>query len=606
MPVQNLISQMYFKINGTSASASMMRSVREIVVDTGMYLPDMFSIQLNDLGLHWIDSADLEIGKTIEISGKTKGEGSAKILTKGEVVAIEPEFDQESGTTITIRGYDKSHRLHRGKKNRVFAQVKDSDIVQKITMERGIQVEIDSTSVVYDHVFQHNQTDMEFIHERARCNGFQAYVENDKLYFKKAANAPSSGATLEWGKNLTHFQARFSGAGQVSQSEVHGWDMKQKKAVVGSRKSPEGTPVVASEKHGGKLADSAFGSAPGLFHSQAVNNQAEAENLAQARLNENCQNFFQAEGICLGNPEIRAGKLVEIKGVGKRFSGKYMVTRAVHRYDFCGYTTEFDISGHRANTLAQLLFPSDNQNACGMIVGLVTNSKDPDGLARVKVKFPSIDENLESHWARLAAPMAGNGMGFEFIPEVNDEVLVAFEHNDFNKPYVIGSLWNGLDKPPEDNNNIINQGKVQKRIIKSRSGHIITLDDTDKGEKISIVDKSGQSINIDSSSGKEKIEIIDKTGKSKIIMDASKQSVSIESAKDLTIKALGILQIEANAGIDMKTNAKLQVDGTGGIDIKSSAQTNIKGSMTSVQGTATAELKSSGILTVQGSLVKIN
>ena len=604
MPAQEYISQMYFKINGTPASAEMMHEVREIVVDTSMYLPDMFSIQLDDPDLSWMDSNLLEIGKTIEISGK--GEGSAKTLIKGEIVAIEPEFDQSAGATITIRGYDKSHRLHRGKKSRVFLQRTDSDIVSKLVQDAGIGIDIDPTSVVYEHVFQDNQTDMEFIHDRAQRNGYQAYVENGKLYFKKASTSVSSGVVLEWGRNLLHFQARFSGANQVEKSEVRGWDIKQKKAIIGSKSSPEGTPTVSSQNHGGKIASRAFGTETTIIDSHVIDTQAEADTLAQSVLNESCQRFFQAEGTSIGNPEIRAGKQVEIKGVGQRFSGHYSVTRAIHRYDLSGYTTEFEFSGHRSNTLAQLLSGRDNRTAYGVVVGLVTNSTDPDGLARVKVKFPTIDETLESQWARLSTPMAGSGRGIEFIPEVNDEVLVAFEHNDINKPYVIGSLWNGQDKPPEDDNNIIKQGKVQKRIIKSRSGHIITLDDTENGENISIVDKAGQKIVINSGSGKEKIEVIDKTGKSKITMDAAKQSVAIESAMDLTLKATGKVQIDGQTGIDIKSNAKVQMNGSAGVDIGSNGQTNIKGTATSVQGTATAELKSSGILTVQGSLVKIN
>lgn len=605
MPVQEFISQMYFKIDGTSASAKMMGDVREIMVDTSMYLPDMFSIQLNDPDLSWIDSELLKIGKTISVSAKAKGESSIKTLTEGEIVAIEPEFDYEVGTMVTIRGYDKSHRLHRGKKSRVFVQKTDSEIVEDLVGEAGMEVAIDSTSGVYDHVFQNNQTDMEFIYDRARRNGYQAYVENGKLYFKEASSTGSSGATLEWGKNLKHFQARFSGANQVDTSEVYGWDVMKKETITGSKKSPEGTPTVDSQNNGGKLAASAFGSATAIFDSRVIDTQSEAEVLAQSTLNESCQHFFQAEGNCQGNPGIRAGKQIQLKGIGKRFSGNYTVTRAIHRYDFSGYSTEFEISGYRANTLTQLLSGRNNSPAYGMVVGIVTNSTDTEGLARVKVKFPTIDENLESQWARLATPMAGPGRGTEFIPEVDDEVLVAFEHNDINRPYIIGSLWNGKDKPPEPTDNIVENGKVQKRIIKSRSGHIITLDDSDNKENISIVDKAGQKILINSESGKETIEIIDK-GNNKITMDGGKKSVAIESAGDLTIEASGKLQLAGKTGINVKSDANLQMEGSSGVDLKTNASMNIKGSMTSIEGQGSAELKSSGVLTVQGSLVKIN
>src|SRR6516162_486840 len=84
----------------------------------------------------------------------------------------------------------------------------------------------------------------------------------------------------------------------------------------------------------------------------------------------------------------------------------------------------------------------------GLVVGIVTNNKDPDGLGRIKVKFPWLDDKLESWWARLAYPMVGKKMGFFYLPEINDEVLVGFEHGDVRFPYILGSLYNGVDKPP--------------------------------------------------------------------------------------------------------------------------------------------------------------
>jgi phage protein D len=598
---QEFISQVYFKINGTDASRDMERGAKEIVVDTSLYLPDMFSIQLNDPDLSLMDSEQLEIGKKVEISAKATGESQTKSLTEGVIVAVEPEFG-EYGVSITVRGYDESHNLHRGKKTRVFQQMSDSDIVKKIAQENGVNASIDSTSVVHEHVFQDNQSDMEFIFERARRNGYLAYVENGRLYFKTAATKRDEAATLKWGSNLIRFQARFTSAGQIYETEVRGWDVKQKKAITGTSSSPVGTPTVAGENHGGKLAAKALNlslKSREIVHNSPLDAAGEADSIAQAVLNDRCQSFFQAEGTCRGNPAIRAGKDVEIQGLGNRFSGKYMITRAIHRFDETGYITDFEISGMRPNTIRQLLSGEGDRTHYGVLPGIVTNVKDPENMARVKVKFPTIMDTLESAWARLATPMAGKERGIEFLPEVNDEVLVAFEYNDINRPYIIGSLWNGEDKPPETNSNVVgSDGKVNKRVIKSRSGHVITLDDTAKGEKITIIDKAGQKIIMDSSGGKEKIEVIDKTGKSKILMDAAQRSVSIESAMDLTIKATGKVQIEGQTGVAI--NAK------GNVDIKSDGQANIKGVTASLQGTAQTEVKSTGILTVKGSMVQIN
>lgn len=615
---QNYLSQMYFKIDGKPAPDELKNLVREIMVDTSLYLPDMFSIHFDDPSLKLIDSKELEIGKSIEISAKESGASSSKPMMKGEIVAVEPELTQDFGMTIVIRGYDKSHRLHRGKKSRVFQQSTDSDIVKKIAGECGLDSNVAPTNVVHDHVFQDNQTDMEFIHDRAQRVGYLVYVENGLLNFHKASEQSSS-LELEWGEDLIDFQARLTSAGQVNSSEVHGWDMMNKQVIMGEKKSPADTPTVASENHGGKLASKAFGisNIVQVTNNRPVDNQSEAEMLAQSVLNDRCQAFFEAEGTCPGNTEVRAGKKVKIKGIGDRFSGDYLITRAVHIWDFKGYSTRFEISGYHANTLRQLLAGGENHRPYGVVVGIVTNVDDSEGLARVKVNYPTIDEKLESNWARLATPMAGAGRGFEFIPEVNDEVLIAFEYNDINKPYIVGALWGGKDKPPEASNKnnkmISDSGEVQKRVIKSRSGHIITFDDTASAEQITIIDKSGQKVVLDSSSGKEKIEIIDKGG-SKIIMDGSQRSVSIESAQDLKIQAKGKIQIDGQSGVDINT--------TGNLALESKANTSIKGMQTSVQangtaelkangmvtvqGTGSTELKSSGIVTVQGSLVKIN
>lgn len=194
----------------------------------------------------------------------------------------------------------------------------------------------------------------------------------------------------------------------------------------------------------------------------------------------------------------------------------------------------------------------------GVVVGIVTDNKDPDGLGRIKVIIPRISGEDESNWARVISFMAGKERGAFYLPEVDDEVLLAFEYGDINIPYVIGSLWNGKDKPPITNDD----GENNIRIIKSRSGHIIRLDDTD---------------------GKEKIEIVDKTEKNSIIIDSKENKISIKSEKDIEISA---------------PNGKVTIDAKD-IEAKSSASAKIEAS-------SSMDLKASGTLTVKGATVNIN
>lgn len=194
----------------------------------------------------------------------------------------------------------------------------------------------------------------------------------------------------------------------------------------------------------------------------------------------------------------------------------------------------------------------------GVSAGIVTNNQDPEGLGRVKIRFPWLSDDNETDWVRIATLMAGGDRGSFFLPEVEDEVLVAFEHGDINHPYVIGALWNGVDKPPETNRD----GQNNIRKIKSRSGHefIFNDDNTAMQEKVEIHTNSGHKIVLDDSAGQEKIEIVDKTGSNKINIDSVQNSITIESALQLKFKAT-IVEIEATTSLTLKSNAVLTIQG---------------------------------------------
>lgn len=203
--------------------------------------------------------------------------------------------------------------------------------------------------------------------------------------------------------------------------------------------------------------------------------------------------------------------------------------------------------------------PATADRFYGIAIGLVTNNQDPEGLGRVKVGLPWMSVEIESAWARVATPMAGPGRGIYFLPEVGDEVLVAFEQGNLEMPYVLGGLWNGSDSPPAENSN----GQNDIRMIKSRSGGMIRFTDTKDAEKI---------------------EIIDKSGNNTIVIDTVHNKVTINSAGDVTI--------QADSG-----KGKLTLGGQD-VEISSNGTVKVSGSQVSLEAT--------GEMSVKGQLVKIN
>ncbi|HTJ42309.1 MAG TPA: phage baseplate assembly protein V [Kofleriaceae bacterium] len=201
------------------------------------------------------------------------------------------------------------------------------------------------------------------------------------------------------------------------------------------------------------------------------------------------------------------------------------------------------------------------------VIGVVTSNKDPDHLGRVKVKFPSLSMDDDSAWAPIVSMGAGKGRGWFFLPEVDDEVLVMFEHGDISRPLVVGAMWNGKDKPPKDNAD----GKNTTRGIVSKNGSTILFDD-DKGT-ISITDGGGAGV-----------LTIDK--QNKITLEAKQGDVVIACKDDLTIVAK---EIEMTATTQMEiSSATADVKGgaDGKIDLKGAAMLQVQGAQTSLNGGA--------------------
>jgi len=196
--------------------------------------------------------------------------------------------------------------------------------------------------------------------------------------------------------------------------------------------------------------------------------------------------------------------------------------------------------------------PNAGERFYGMTVGIVTNNQDPDNLGRVKVRFPWLSDSEESQWARIVSPMAGSDRGLYCLPEVDDEVLVAFEHGMPEFPYILGALWNGQDTPPETNDD----GENNKRTLKSRSGHTICLDDTD---------------------GAEKIEIIDASANNTITLNTADNSITITADADITLQSQSGKLILSGNGVEISSQADVAIEASQTMNLKAGPEVKVEG-----------------------------
>ncbi|MBC7809984.1 MAG: VgrG-related protein, partial [Burkholderiales bacterium] len=507
MPTNSyLLPLVAIKLNGSDLPEATIDALIDIEVDSSLDVPSMVVMRFRDDEVVLMESAAFDVGKSIEIAFSDPTSRNAFVTVfKGEVTAMEPEFTVEGTVAITLRGYDKSHRLHRGTKARAFIQVKDSDIASKIIGEVGLTADVGATSVVHEHVYQDNVTDWEFLHFLAQRNGYELDYKNEKVALKQPASTGAAIA-LEWGESLLSFRAKMSIVGQVNEVNVRGWDIATKAQIVGTSSSSQANshPAIGYGKTGGAAAQTALGSAQKFIAvRERVTDASDAQAIAKSILNDINAGFVEAEGVAFGNPNLISGVKVNVTGVGLRYGGTYRLTSARHFISADGYTTSFTVEGVNRQLTSNLLehsaiSMSSDTRWHGLVTAIVTNNKDPKSWGRVKVKFPWLDDSLESHWARVSSIGAGPQMGLYWLPEVNDEVLVAFENGDFTRPCVLGGVWNGKDAPPHTADETIKGGIVAVRTLKTKAGNIIRFTDENGKEKIEIIDaKQGTTITLD-------------------------------------------------------------------------------------------------------------
>ncbi|MSM38809.1 MAG: phage tail protein [Geobacter sp.] len=247
----------------------------------------------------------------------------------------------------------------------------------------------------------------------------------------------------------------------------------------------------------------------------------------------------------------------------------------------------------------------------GVVVGIVRDIKDPDGFGRVKVDFPWMgeateavtvgdqDDRAHSFWARIATLFAGSGRGSFFIPEVGDEVLVAFEHGDPNRPFVLGGLWNSEDTPPET---MDADGKNHLRSFTSRSGHVITMDDNtdDQKAKVVITSQGGHQVTLDDDGGKGKIELKTNAGHQITLDDdGGTLTISDKSGNKLEFDAnAGSLTVEASGNTDQTVGGNLNITVSGSATISAPSGITLDSSSVKLGTGASLALANETLLTI--------
>lgn len=320
---------------------------------------DSFEITINNWDAEtrtfkYSDQRLFDPGKQVELWMGYFRRGDLRLMLTGEITSLRPTFPSAGQPTLAISGLNLLHRLRRKQESHTYRGRTDTQIAREIAARLSIGIRTGTADGVqeepYAYILQNNQYDIVFLHERARRIGYDLFVEelpstgrsSSRIYFGPSVQVPRVTYELEYGRTLIEFQPNLTTANQVGKVTVRGWDNQRKKPIVGTATRGNLTTTGVGERGGQREIEQSFADREEVITDQPVNSDAEAKQLAKETLERISKDIIKGTGSVLGLPDIRAGRVLMLKGLGERFDGRYFVTGTTHAIGDDGYTTQFE------------------------------------------------------------------------------------------------------------------------------------------------------------------------------------------------------------------------------------------------------------------------
>lgn len=398
-------------------------------------------------------------------------DGETTPLFVGQITAVEHVYLPSGQQELRIRGYDALHVLRKRHAVRAYVQVNARELAQELAAPAGLDVVAAAGGPVFPRLVQHAQSHFDLLAQvMARC-GLHFVARDGALHlFTLAGLGPA--IPLALGQSLLEVRAEMNGQQTARAVAATGWSPLLMETFVER----------ATEPHSGRTATAQVTPAavngdgePRLADENAMDAEHIAA-LAQAELDYRAAAEVTLWGVARGNPALQAGGQVEVSGLAAAVTGRYVLTRVDHVIDAqSGFVSEFATEPPP---------PPRRPHSAIAALGVVTSVADPDGFGRVRVAFPTYND-VESEWLHVVSPAAGVHKGLVALPDVDDNVLVLFTHQDPAQGVVVGGVYGPF--APYDSG--VEGGRVQRYSLRTVGGHIIRLDD--QAKTLRVEDSSG-------------------------------------------------------------------------------------------------------------------
>jgi uncharacterized protein involved in type VI secretion and phage assembly len=571
---------------GRDLKRELLNELISMRVERGLGLAGRATLRFLDGGYQISAGDTFALGKEITIK-----EPAGVELFSGTVTGIDLDQRRRAVPELVVVVDDGGYKLARGTQIKTYLNTSYSEVIRQIANRHGLTPNVDSTRGTFEYLLQ-NGNDLAFLNSIAERAGLAWWVDGRNLHVAKVPDATLP-VTVTLGTDLYEFSVRASGL-RPTAVELNGWNADTQKNVQGTNAASGAHTSDLVKNYLGTKPASALTAAPALLADPPPLTVDEANTIATGLFADAEAAAVVAEGVGQINGRIKPGGRVKIADTGPA-SGTYVVTQVEHVYDRNGFETRFTCGSRRPASIVDTLrgpSPDPSFLAAVPVIGVITDNNDPSG--RVKVKYSGVGGEIESPWARVVSLGGGASRGVIFVPEVGDEVLVAFERGDTRRPVVIGGLFSEKNKLPTAGSGVTD-GKVEFRRMISRKNHIIEIADGEQPNQQHVLIKLG-------------------TAEHLIRVGADRFDIEVAEGKPLTIKA-GKAMFDINAGgnisiegknVTIKADANLLLQGGSKAVLESNAQTQVTGGQLQVKATGVGAVEAGGPLTLKGATVAIN
>jgi Rhs element Vgr protein len=513
-----------------------------------------------------LSNADILLpGKTIEILA---GSGSDQAsLFKGVIVRYNVRVRDNTAPQLIIECRHKAMKMAITRANANFFDVSDSEIIDTILGQHGLQIEIDTTATTHAQMVQFHTSDWDFVLARAHANGLFIWTKDEKIVVKRPDASATAKCTLNFGATLLEFDAQIDARLQYSAVKSVSWDPAQQSALTVDGAAPSfGGPGNLS---GDDLA--AVGGVESFDLRHGALSQDEAQAWADGHWLRSRVNKVSGRGKCEGIGSVAVGDVVALAGVGARFNGNAWVSGVRQEFNLVeGWKTHIQFGGVPDEVPESISAPAAGgllARVAGLQIGIVVSNEDPEGEDRIRVRLPLVNDQDDGIWIRVASLDAGNERGFFFRPEIGDEVIVGFLDEDPRRGVMLGMLHSSaLPAPFRGSDDNHEKGYVSREKLR--------MSFNDEKKVMVFETPAGNSMTL--SEDEKSITIRDQNSNS-IVMDS--EGITIESAKALTLKAGTEVKMESGTSFSAKGGTELKIEGATQAEFSSSALTKIKGGM---------------------------